>query len=107
MFSERINGVNFVPLVILLFSIVLVEKGGEYHLQSDAVLRISQLLGGPVRSLLFPGIFVPKVQYLEYIDGFHASRGFLLRMDGDNKLDYNLLGLHALPLCFFLVGTRD
>lgn len=47
--------------LLLLHSIVLVEDGGGCHVQSDAVLRMGRLLGGPVGLVLLPGVIVPKV----------------------------------------------
>lgn len=41
-------------------SIVLVEANGEAHIQSDALLRMGRIIGGPVGLVLFPGIAVPK-----------------------------------------------
>ncbi|CBJ26278.1 conserved unknown protein [Ectocarpus siliculosus] len=41
-------------------SIVLVEQSGAAHIQSDALLRMGRLLGGPVGLVLLPGVLVPK-----------------------------------------------
>ncbi|CAM9804352.1 unnamed protein product [Scytosiphon promiscuus] len=41
-------------------SIVLVEENGAAHIQSDALLRMGRLLGGPVGLVLLPGVLVPK-----------------------------------------------
>ncbi|CAM9624108.1 unnamed protein product [Hapterophycus canaliculatus] len=41
-------------------SIVLVEESGAAHIQSDALLRMGRLLGGPVGLVLLPGVLVPK-----------------------------------------------
>eukprot|EP00904_Undaria_pinnatifida_P009343 jgi/Undpi1/5539/HiC_scaffold_2.g00816.m1 len=41
-------------------SIVLVEANGDAHIQSDALLRMGRILGGPVGMLLSPGVAVPK-----------------------------------------------
>lgn len=46
---------------VLMCSIVLVEENGAAHIQSDALLRMGRLLGGPVGLVLFPGVLVPKV----------------------------------------------
>lgn len=43
------------------YSIVLVEANGDANIQSDALLRMGRLLGGPVGLVLFPGVIVPKV----------------------------------------------
>ncbi len=44
-----------------MYSIVLVEESGAAHIQSDALLRMGRLLGGPVGLVLLPGVLVPKV----------------------------------------------
>lgn len=40
---------------------MLVEANGDAHIQSDALLRMGRILGGPVGMLLSPGVAVPKV----------------------------------------------